>query len=229
MPSELSPLARRLGLKRAPGGGGLLHGTADGVDLVASLTGIGMQAGARAARRMLDGASPDHLLVAGIAGGIGASVAIGDVVVPAAVRDLETGETFRPHPLGRASARGTLASSDRLLERPDAAAALEAEGVIAIDMETAAIAAVCEQRGCPWSVFRAISDRADDGTTDRELLDLVDGDGRPKPLAVARFVLTHPHRIPHLARLARGAHAATRAAAEAAVRALGEGPGRGLA
>ena len=92
--------------------------------------------------------------------------------------------------------------------------------MVAIDMETAAIASVCEQRGTPWSVFRAISDRADDGTTDAAILALADSDGNPNLAAVARFVLTRPQRIPQLVRLARGVQAATRAAASAAVAAL---------
>ncbi len=87
-------------------------------------------------------------------------------------------------------------------------------------METAAIAAVCERRGCPWSVFRAVSDRADDGSTDVAILGLADSNGNPNLAAVARFVLTRPRRIPQLVRLARGASVATRAAANAAFTAL---------
>jgi nucleoside phosphorylase len=37
-------------------------------------------------------------------------------------------------------------------------------------METAAVAEVCEERGVPWSVVRAISDRASDGSVDAEVL-----------------------------------------------------------
>ncbi|UCE87523.1 MAG: nucleoside phosphorylase, partial [Deltaproteobacteria bacterium] len=89
-----------------------------------------------------------------------------------------------------------------------------------IDMETAAVAAVCERRRCPWSVFRAISDRADDGSTDAAVLALAGPDGRPDLLAVARLVLTRPRRVPQLVRLARGATRAARVAASAAVAAL---------
>jgi hypothetical protein len=89
-------------------------------------------------------------------------------------------------------------------------------------METAAIAAVCEERGCAWSVFRAISDRADDGSTDPAILALAGPQGDPDPRAVLRFLLTRPWRIPQLARLARGLRAATHAAAAAAVAALAD-------
>ncbi len=59
-------------------------------------------------------------------------------------------------------------TNDELITDLDELAALHAErGVVALDMETAAIAHACEQRGVPWSVFRAISDRSSDGSRRR--------------------------------------------------------------
>ena len=218
---ELQPLVTPLGLRRsAERSDEFRWGACGRVEVVAALTGIGMRAGAECAARVLDAASPDHLIVVGIAGAIGRTVAVGDLVVPTLVSDLETGQSFSPARLGSQPQRGTLASSDTLLEEPKEAARLAERGVVAIDMETAAIAAVCEERGCPWSVFRAISDRADDGTTDTALLALAVLDGSPKLAGLARFVLTRPHRIPHLVRLGRGAAAAARAAAGAVLTAL---------
>jgi adenosylhomocysteine nucleosidase len=221
MPSELRPLIDLLGLRRPRvGQGDLWSGAAGRVAIVATTTGIGTQAGRRAAERVLDASAVDHLVVVGVAGGIGPSVDIGDLVVPEFVLDLATGAAYRPHAIGGTASRGTLATSDELIVDPEKAARLERQGVIAIDMETAAIAAVCERRGCPWSVFRAISDRADDASTDPAIFGLAGPDGRPNLMAVARFVLTTPGRIPQLVRLARGLNLATHAAAEAAVGAL---------
>jgi nucleoside phosphorylase len=219
MRSELRPLVRPLGL-RGTGAGALLSGAVGRVEVVATMTGIGTRAAASAARRVLDSARVDHVVVVGIAGGIGPSVGIGDLVVPELVLDLASGAEHRPAPLGGRAPRGTLATSDALLEGPDAAARLERRGVVAIDMETAAIAAVCEERRCPWSVFRAISDRADDGSTDAAVFGLAGPDGAPRLPALARFLLTRPWRVPQLARLARGLRVATGAAASAAVAAL---------
>ena len=112
-----------------------------------------------------------------------------------------------------------LVSSDRLLDANEARA-LASQGVIAVDMETAAVGSVCVEFGRPWSVFRAISDRADDGSTDSAVLELVDSDGKPRRFAAMRFLLTRPRRIPKLVRLARGTHEATRCAARAAVDAI---------
>jgi len=190
------------------------------IEVVAARTGVGTRLAAQAAARVLDSASVDLVVVVGVAGGIGSSVAIGDLVVPAQVLDRATGKTYRPRRLAGPEPRGTLATSDELVSDPKVAAVLEQQEVIAVDMETAAIAAVCEARGCPWSVFRAISDRADDGSTDAAIFGLAGPDGRPNLRALARFVLANPRRIPQLARLARGLNLATQAAAKAAVDAL---------
>jgi nucleoside phosphorylase len=221
MPAELRPLLRPLALvgERSTAGG-LLSGAVGRLEVVATTTGIGTLAAARAAEHVLDDGRIDHLLVVGIAGGIGARVGIGNLVVPECVLDLASDSEHWPAPLGETDSRGILATSDALLSDPEQAARLEARGVIAVDMETAAIAAVCERRGCPWSVFRAISDRADDASTDPAVLDLVGPDGRPKPAAVARFVLSRPSRALQLRRLARGTRLATRAAAKATLAVL---------
>jgi adenosylhomocysteine nucleosidase len=223
MRHELRPLVRPLSLRASgPGADALLSGAVGRVEVVAAITRIGTVAAARAAERVLDSGAIDHLVVVGIAGGIGASVGIGDLVVPELVLDLSTGAQHRPARLGGATPRGTLATSDGLILDRDAFARLEQRGVIAIDMETSAIAAVCERRGCRWSVFRAISDRAGDPGVDSAVFGLAGPDGGPNLPALARFVLTRPWRLAKLARLARDMRIATHAAASAAVAALAQ-------
>lgn len=218
MPSELRPLRAPLRLAAEPEAP-FLRGAIGRIDVVAALTGVGMGAAARCATRVLEEQSPHHVIVVGIAGGIGADVAVGDLIVPERVLDLAGGATLLPTPLGDRAPRGTLASSNELLT-PAEAKRLGEKGVVAVDMETAAIGTVCEQRGCRWSVFRGVSDRADDGSTDPAVLGLVDDDGKPKPAAVLRFLLTRPQRIPQLIRLGRGANAAARTASNAVLSAL---------
>ena len=87
-------------------------------------------------------------------------------------------------------------------------------------METAALAAVCERRDIPWSVFRAISDRATDGSVDEEVFRLSNQDGTPNAKAVAAYVLRHPGRLPGMARMAKHAKLATEQAADAAIDAV---------
>ena len=70
-------------------------------------------------------------------------------------------------------------TTNGLTTRPSDLEALLAQGVVSLDMETAAIAELCEARGIPWSVFRVISDRASDGTVDEEVFHLSNQDGTP--------------------------------------------------
>ncbi len=108
-------------------------------------------------------------------------------------------------------------TTDALLTAADDFADLRARGVVSLDMETAAVAEVCESNGVPWSVFRAISDRATDGSVDEEVFHLSHQDGTPNGPAIVRFFLTHPGRIPGMVRMARAAKLATETAADAAI------------
>jgi len=231
MRTELAPLRRPLGLEPAPSGPlALLRGRRGGIEIVAAISGIGTRRAARTAHRLLDAGAVDHLVLVGVAGGIGAGVGIGDLVVPDRVLDLATGREHRPAPWPGSTPSGVLATSDALITDPARAAALAARGVVAVDMETAAVAAACEARGCPWSVLRGVSDRADDGTTDAAILGLASPEGGTDVSALLRFVARRPRRVSQLLRLARGLFRARRAAALALLRGLDEdaadAPGR---
>ena len=226
MRPELRPLRRLLALRAAPDVGPAgFRGALGALEVVAAVAGIGTRAAAAAAERLLDATAPERVVVVGIAGGVGPGARVGDLVVPERVLDLATGVAYRPSLLGVTPARGTLATCDALVADPERSAALARAGVIALDMETAAIAAVCERRGVAWSVFRALSDLAGAGPLDTDVLGLAGPDGRPSPRAVLRFLATRPWRLPRLLRLGLDARRAARSAAEAAVAALAAGRG----
>jgi hypothetical protein len=214
---------RPLCLRRSGSGPDAAYAGALGrLEIAAAITQMGTRAAERAAERVLDSGAVDHLVVVGIAGGIGASVGIGELVVPERVLDLSSGREYQPARIGDLAPRGTLATSDGLIVDRDAFARLEQRGVIAIDMETSAIAAVCQRRGCPWSVFRAISDRAGDPAIGPEVFGLARPDGGPNLPALARFLITRPWRLRELARLGHDMRIATHVAASAAVAALAQ-------
>lgn len=219
MRQELAPLVKKLRLARSEADAAHCVGRAGPVEILATTTGIGMAAAARATERLLDAHAIDHVMVVGIAGGVDAAQPIGALITPEVVVDGASGREHGPVQLGEAPPRGRLVSSDALVTGLDEAARLLREGVVGLDMETAAVAAVCERRGCPWSVHRAISDRVTDGTTDPAVLALAGPDGSGNLGAVARYLLARPWRIVRLVRLARGSLRAADAAAEAAIRA----------
>jgi adenosylhomocysteine nucleosidase len=223
MPMELRPLTKRLGLRRAEVGGAPARtGTLDGRPVVGVVTGMGTRLAAAGVERLLDAVTPAHVLVVGITGAVDDETPIGTLVLPERVVDHRTGREHEHHVLGPGAAHGTLWTTDGITPAADLPD-LRARGVVALDMETAAIALACEERGVPWSVFRAISDRATDGSVDDEVFGMSRQDGTPNPAAVARYLVRHPGRIPGLVRLARGATLAANRAADAAVAAVRAG------
>jgi adenosylhomocysteine nucleosidase len=215
MQPELQPIVRRLGLE---GDGSLYRGRTGDIEVVAMLTTIGMEAGAQAAQRMLEH-DVDWMMVVGVAGGVDRSVPIGGVVVPEVVIDRASGGRFRPSHLGNIVPRGTLSCGDELITGQDELNRMAARGVVAVDMETAAVAAICDGAQCPWSVFRGISDYAGEGLVDDALFAMTRPDGTADPDVIARYLEENPERKQVLARLARDANLATEAAATAAIEA----------
>ncbi len=174
--------------------------------VASAVVGIGPDRAERGLRHALD-ERPDieHVVMIGIAGGVGNHVQIGDLVVPEAVIDERNGTELRPHAFGHHVPQHTLHTSGRFITDRDELDALVARGVVALDMETAAVGAVCEARDLRWSVLRAISDHVDHLPVDPAVLELTGPDGAPRPAAVARYLVTRPYRIPGLVRVARGA------------------------
>ena len=228
MPMELAPLVRSLSLtKQAVGSVEGAVGRIGTRPVVAVVTGMGTSLATTGVEALLAAVTVERVLVVGITGAVGDELAIGTLICPERVVDGASGEAFRPDPLGGDRPTGTLWTSDSMITDPEAVAALRRDGVVALDMETAAVAAVCRRHGIPWSVFRAVSDRTTDGIVDDEVFHLSHQDGTPDAKAVASYVARHPGRIPALARMARGSRQATERAASAAisaVRALGDPP-----
>ena len=221
MTHELAPLVRLLGLEaRAASPPGCLEAEVDGVAFVATMTGIGMQAGAEATHRVID-AGVEHVAVVGLAGGIGPGLEIGALVLPESVLHAETGRHHVPVHLGDAPAAGIIRSSDHFLTDDDAMAAFVADGIVALDMESGAVGEVCEARGVPWSVFRSISDRPADKLVDSAVWEMTGADGGADPEALRRYLEADPAARDRLARMAADMEVAVTVAAEAAVRAFG--------
>lgn len=215
MPMEAKPLVRALRLQRAPIGAdrGWI-GSLGGRRVLAVVSGMGTQLAAAAARRLLDAEEVALVVVVGISGGVSDDVPIGTVIRPDVVIHSASGAEHRPLALG-GRRQGVLWTTDVLTPAAELAG-LRDRGVVALDMETAAVAAVCEERGVAWTVFRSLSDRPADHVDD-EVFAMSNQDGTPNPGRVVRYVLRHPARVPALARLGRGVKVATERATDAAV------------
>jgi len=217
MTTELRPVVKELGLRRS---GDDYAGRVGGADVVAALVGIGTAPAATVCERVLDEHEIGHVVVVGVAGGLAPRTALGDLLVAATVVDAATGAEYHPAPLGDLPAEGTLFTTDEFHTDPDFLAGLVERGIWALDMETSGVAAVCEARGIAWSSVRAVSDMAGDPAVGNEILGLMGPDGRPKAMAVTRYVLAKPSRARELARLGRQLGVATRRAARATARGI---------
>ncbi|MCU1380558.1 MAG: nucleoside phosphorylase [Acidimicrobiales bacterium] len=220
MPNELKAVVRAFSLGRDGELGGLpcFRGEHDDVEIVATRTGIGPQLAVEAAERLLRSGPFERVVVSGIAGGIEGVTVVGELVVPEDVVDAATGERFRADPPAGVTVAGTIhtVDADGYGITQEAIAALRASGIVALDMETAAVARACRDHGVPWVAFRAISDLAGDQSLGEVVMTLVNPDGSPRVGAGLAFLLRHPGRVPRMVRLAREAEAAAATAARAA-------------
>ncbi len=221
MPMELTPLKKKLALEKTKVGPvEVFQGSLDQREVVAIVTGMGTKLATEGLQRLLDQVEVDQVVVVGITGAVENDTPIGTLVLPEVVVDSATGEEYRPNQIAEGVASGKMWTTDVLITDLDVIAGLRAKGVVSLDMETAAIARVCARHRIPWSVFRAISDRATDGSLDEEVFRLSNQDGTFNARAVASYFLRHPNRLPAMARLAKGAKAATEIAAAAAIQAV---------
>jgi hypothetical protein len=101
---------------------------------------------------------------------------------------------------------------------PELSRRLFADGFFGVDMESAAVAEVCEAHGCDWSVYRCIGDRYFDGLLDERLVGMANPDGSADIEAVTRMLADEPDLLPKLERLSHDSLLAARLAAEAARR-----------
>lgn len=221
MVPEIVPAVRRLGLRRAAHPVARVYvGQHEGIEIVAAVTSMGTEAATRVTRALLEALAVDHVIVVGIAGGIAADLALGDLVCPeVAVLD-GTDREARATALGPVQPRGAILTTDELYTDPGVVDGLRERGLLAVDMETAAIGLAAESRGVPWTAFRAISDFAGDPAVDDAVVGLSHPDGTANRAAIARFLWTKPHRIPQLLTLGRGMRRAIRASTDAAIDAL---------
>jgi adenosylhomocysteine nucleosidase len=222
MPMELAPLRRRMDdVQPFPAlGGRAITGRLAGLDVVATTVGVGTRSATKTTERVLQTVSVPLVVVVGIAGATAPHLKVADVVVPEAAIHGPGGTTHASSSSVAARDRkGTIHTHDELIIESDEVAALHRAGVTAMDMETGAIAAVCERHGVEWAAFRAVSDPIDQ-PPDKDIMTMLNADGTPDVGASLRFMVRKPHRIPHLVALARNSSKACNAAAAAAVRAL---------
>lgn len=192
--------------------------------------GIGHENAARAATELLHGGA-QRLLSWGVAGALAADLKSGALVLPDVVFAAD-GNRYAVDKKWRACvehslralnpASGGLAESARVASVADKQALYARTTAIAVDMESAAVAAVAAEAGLPFIAIRAIVDQAE-RPIPAAALRAMDEDGKPNPLRLMRRLAADPRQLPavlHLALSMRNAQSTLVQAAAAALDAL---------
>jgi len=123
---------------------------------------------------------------------------------------------------GIAYSTGAILTSHRVLATgAEKRRAKESTGAIAVDMETAAIAAEAAVRGLPFVAIRAVLDEVDDEVVGAEM---ADADGNVRPFAATSYLIRNPATMLKLPKMIRNLSRATAAIADALTAIAYEGP-----
>jgi len=189
-------------------------------------TGVGVERALRAVDWLLshpvhEGRTyqPSVFLFAGFAGALASSLHVGDLILADEVIDMHGNRWQSPLPAPPGVRRGRLLTADRFIGEPAEKLALgEQHGALVVDMESAAFARRCHERGVPWACLRVVSDDVSVPFT-TEVADLVE-DGKVRLGRVVRLLLRKPWLLPKLLRLARQTRLAARRLADGVVQFL---------
>lgn len=230
---EARAFKRRLADRTALGIGGLqgFRARLGATEIIGVATGLGIGRAADTARRAMRSLGPADLVIAtGLAGALSEALQPGDLVLAdCLILDAErpgltpTTVAIPPADLARFKAAlkahrlsfttGTILTAAQILK--DGAVkrgAHAASGALAVDMESAAIAAEAHRCGLRFACVRAVLDTVDEKIVGAEL---AGPDGEVRPLAAVGFVLRNPAAVAGLARMMRSLNRATAALAAA--------------
>jgi len=219
MPLEMDAITTAFGLQPASDAKGApWTGRVGGSEVTAIHIGMGPPLTRAACNRVLDEGGVDHIMNAGICGGLDPDLPVGTLINPEVLVLQSTGARYLHKPPGDVPLAGMLSTAEEVTFDVGLSQRLFAEGFLAVDMESAAVAEVCEARGCPWSVYRCIGDRYFDGLLDPRLVAMTNQDGSGNRAEIERLLAAEPDLLPKLEQLSKDTANAARLAAEAAVR-----------
>jgi len=230
---EIAPFKRRLHNRVSLALDGL-HGfraEIDGKEFAVVGHGIGHRRTTEIARHTFDLMPGAELVIGtGVVGALSSGLKPGDLVLADRILAIDAdgrideqvstvgGDHIRAIGRSLASAgiaysTGAILTSHRVLATgAEKRRAKESTGAIAVDMETAALAAEANVRGLPFVAIRAVLDEVDDEVVGAEM---ADEDGNVKPLAATSYLLRNPATMLKLPRMMRNLSRATASIADA--------------
>jgi nucleoside phosphorylase len=220
MPLELHAIVTAFGLQPtsdaddAPWSGMVTNARVTAVHI-----GMGPPATRAALTRILDSGAPvDHVMIAGICGGLDPDLPVGTLLNPETFSDHTSGASYEHHPPGDVPRRGKIVTTETATLDVGLSKQFFVDGFLGVDMESAPLGEVCEARGVPWSVYRCIGDRHFDGLLDERIVAATNADGSGNMAEIRRLLASDPEIGAKLEQLTHDTTRAARLAAEAAVR-----------
>ncbi len=172
---------------------------------------------------------PELIIATGVAGALSAGLRPGDLVLADRILllDDESEIATRVDSIGSAHLQdagraltlaglrystGAMLTMHRVISAAEKRRVKENTGAIAVDMETAAIAAEAAVLELPFISLRSVLDELDDEVPGAEILD---GQGRVRPLAATSFFVRNPGVVLQMPKMIRNLTRATRSIADA--------------
>ncbi len=158
-------------------------------------TGMGPERARGRLAMYLDALPITSVISAGYAGGLDPVLETGSILIGENYSTPEwAAQVMALH--GEAVVAGRLKTSAVMLETPaEKAAFAQQTGAAAVDMETASLWALCQERGIPMLSVRAISDPADQELAVPFSVCFDAEKERPRPAALIKFLFHHPSRL----------------------------------
>ncbi len=193
------------------------------------ITGVGPTRATDAIAKAIQEQRPNAVVMSGFAGALSDDLHVGDIVMATDVyfnsppSQGGVGEGFIAataivsnldiHVEQKQSLHGRILSVDCIIGSPAEKRSLALRHqAIAVDMESAAVAQMCDDNNIPWVAVRVISDRVDTALSP-ELIELLNG-GSVSVLQTMRAVLRQPSLLLEFRRLARDTRLAAQRLAE---------------
>jgi uridine phosphorylase len=224
MPLEMQAITAAFGLRPTGDAEGTpWTGRVGGSEVTAIHIGMGPPLTRLATARLFDRSQPDHVavdhvMIAGICGGLDPDLEVGTLLNPEVITDFTSGASYHHVPPGSEPTAGKLMTTEAATLDVERSKRFHRDGYLGVDMESSAVAEVCEAHGCPWSVYRCIGDRYFDGLLDDRIIALSNPDGSGNMDAIRELLAAEPEIVGRLAQLGEDSTRAAALAAQAAVR-----------
>ncbi|MGO9342149.1 MAG: hypothetical protein ACLP6E_06470 [Acidimicrobiales bacterium] len=223
MPLEMDAVVSAFGLSRVGNEDeSPFTGRVGNSDVTAIHIGMGPSLTRKATSQLFSESFPgppvDHVMIAGICGGLDPDIPVGTLINPEFVIEFASGAVHRHTPPGDAPREGKLVTTENATLDVGLSRRFFEDGCLGVDMETSAVAEICQAFSCPWSAYRCIGDRYFDGLLDKRIVDATNADGSGNLDEIRRLIDAEPALAERLERLSRDTALAARLAAEAALR-----------